>query len=91
MALLAAHHTALPPEDAEAAIAAVDKLGTLTGAAFDQAYIAHLVRMHEGVVAQFTKAASSGAPDIAAFAERTLPLLQDHLDRARELRLVKGW
>jgi putative membrane protein len=66
-------------------------LGTLTGPAFDRAYILHLVRVHEGVVAQFTKAASSGAPDIAAYAERTLPLLQDHLDRARELKLIKGW
>jgi len=91
MALLAAHHVGLPPEDTDAVIGGVDGLGKMSGTAFDRAYVAHLVKVHEGVVAQFTKAASGTAPDIASFAERTLPLLQDHLDRARELKLIKGW
>jgi putative membrane protein len=91
MALLAAHHTALPAEDSAATIAAVDKLGTLTGPAFDHAYIAHLVRVHEAAIAQFRKSTSDRADDIGAYGERTLPVLQDHLDRAREIQLIKGW
>ena len=91
MALMAAHHTALPPEETAEAIAAVDKLGTLTGAALDHAYLLHLVRVHEAAIAQLNKTSADRAPDIGAYAERMLPMLQDHLDRARELKLIKGW
>lgn len=91
MALLAAHHVPLPPEDSASAIAAVDNLGSLSGSAFDHAYVAHLMRAHEAAIAQLNKPVKDRAADVGAYAERTLPLLRDHLDRAREIQLVKGW
>jgi len=91
MALMAGHHATLPPEETDAAVAGVDNLGKLTGAAFDHAYVLHLVRVHEAAITQLNKASAGRAPDVDAYTERTLLVLQDHLDRAREIKLIKGW
>jgi putative membrane protein len=77
---------ALPGEPPPSAKAAKDHLGTLTGTAFDKAYMDHMVKDHEAAVALFSKEASGGKDaDTKSWAEKTLPTLQQHLAKAREV------
>src|SRR4051794_14885166 len=62
-----------------------DHLEKLSGAAFDKAYMTHMVQDHKKDVAEFQKEASSGKDaDIKNFASQTLPTLQEHLRMAQE-------
>ena len=61
-----------------------DKLSKMKGAAFDRAYMAHMVTAHQQAVALFQKEASGGKDaDAKAWAAKTLPTLQEHLKMAR--------
>ncbi|RTZ47830.1 DUF4142 domain-containing protein [Candidimonas sp. SYP-B2681] len=55
---------------------------------FDTRYIEELaIDMHEDAVNRFTKAAKNAAdPDVKAFAAKTLPTLQRHLARGKQLQ-----
>lgn len=64
----------------------VAKLGKLSGAAFDNSYVSHMVSGHKPVVAAFEKESKSGKDaDVKAWAQTTLPTLQDHLKSAQDL------
>jgi putative membrane protein len=64
-----------------------DKLQQLSDAEFDQAYMDEMVKDHEKTVQLFEQQAESGEDgDLRAFAEETLPTLQEHLDHAKELQ-----
>jgi putative membrane protein len=64
--------------------AAVDKLSKLSGTDFDKAYMKHMVDDHKMDVSKFDKQAKSGTdPDLKAWAAKTLPTLQDHLQQAQ--------
>ena len=66
--------------------AAVKKLTALNGPAFDGAYSQEELRDHQQVVALFRKEADSGQdPALKAFAQKTLPILQQHLQMAQAL------
>src|SRR4029450_3954963 len=54
-----------------------DKLSEMKGAAFDRAYVAHMVTAHQQAVALFQKEASGGKdPEAKAWAAKILPTLQ---------------
>ncbi|GGP27104.1 DUF4142 domain-containing protein [Silvimonas amylolytica] len=58
----------------------------LRGKAFDKAYIHMQVAANEQAVQLFQTEARSGQdPDLKTFAARTLPMLQQHLQSARQL------
>ena len=64
----------------------LSELRGLSGAEFDAAYLEQQVRAHEGAITVFTL--SQGVledPGLAAFAERTLPVLREQLEEARAL------
>lgn len=62
-------------------------MAKLTGAEFDKEFIEHAVKDHEKDVDEFQKQADkSDDPDIKAFAAKTLPALQKHLDQAKALQ-----
>jgi len=63
-----------------------DKLGKESGDAFDKAYMSAMVKDHEKDVKEFEEA-SKGADDadVKAWAEKTLPTLQKHLDMAKDI------
>lgn len=64
-----------------------DELQQKSGPEFDQAYTAAMVEDHQRAVELFEQEAKSGADaDLVAFAEETLPTLQEHLDLARQTR-----
>jgi putative membrane protein len=68
-----------------------ERLSKLNGAAFDRAYMEDMVKDHEKDVKEFEKEATSGKdPDLKAFADRTLPTLQDHLKMAKETQQKLG-
>jgi len=52
----------------------------------DEDYIEEMVSDHKDAVDLFEKAAKSEDPDIAAFARKTLPTLQQHLATAKDLK-----
>jgi putative membrane protein len=51
----------------------------------DEDYMEEMVSDHKDAVDLFEKAAKSEDPDIAAFARKTLPTLQQHLTMAKDL------
>lgn len=64
----------------------IDKLGKLSGAAFDSAYVSMMVKDHKKDVAEFQKQAKSGKDtDVKSFASTTLPTLQDHLKMIQDI------
>lgn len=64
-----------------------NKLQKLSGSDFDHAYVKDMVKDHEEDVKEFQKEASNGKdPQIRAFASRTLPVLQQHLDKIKSIQ-----
>jgi putative membrane protein len=62
-----------------------EKLSKLSGAEFDKEYISAMVKDHEEDVKEFQTQANEGTdPDVKAFAAKTLPTLQSHLQMARD-------
>ena len=62
------------------------KLSKLKGAALDAAYMTHMVADHKAGVALFQREAKSGKDaETKAFAEKTLPTLQEHLKMAQDV------
>ena len=61
------------------------------GASFDREYTRDMVKDHEKAVQLFTTEANEGRDaDIKAFANKTLPTLQEHLQMARQLTQQQG-
>jgi putative membrane protein len=62
----------------------MDRLQKMSGPAFDKAYMSHMVDDHKHDVSEFKKQADSGRDaDLKAFASKTLPVLQQHLQLAQ--------
>jgi len=67
------------------------KLSKMTGADFDKAYMKNMVADHNKDVAEFEKAAKSVKdPDLKAWAEKTLPTLQEHQKMAQSINAKVG-
>ena len=67
-------------------------LSSLDGLAFDRQYIDQMgVMAHENTMALYRQASANAKdPDVKAFATRTLPVLNQHLDAARQVRNAVG-
>lgn len=64
----------------------VSKVTRLSGAEFDRAYSKMMLKDHEKDVKEFERQSTkAGDPDLKAFAAKTLPTLQEHLQMARTL------
>lgn len=76
-----------PPADVSAKHKAMmNKLSGMSGAAFDKAYVAEMVKDHRKDVADFQKEANNGKDsDVKAFASKTLPTLQEHLKMIEDI------
>ena len=63
----------------------MDKLSKLSGAEFDKEYMSDMVKDHEADAKEFENQANKGTDaDIKAFAAKTLPMVQRHLQMARD-------
>jgi putative membrane protein len=76
-----------PPKELDAEHEAViSKLSSKSGADFDAAYMDEMVKAHGKAIALFKDAQKSSDADIAAFAKKTLPTLQEHKKMADSLQ-----
>ena len=65
----------------------IDSLTKEKGADFDKDYVDKMVDDHETDVKEFQRQADNGSdPDVKAFAAKTLPTLQKHLDRIKQIQ-----
>lgn len=86
MSLATSKGITLPTELDEKHRAHVTKLSGKTGADFDRDYSKMMLSDHNKDVSAFEKQSTKGAdPDLKAFATRTLPTLQEHLQMAKAL------
>jgi putative membrane protein len=64
----------------------INKLSQLSGPAFDKAYVKDMVKDHKKDVSAYRAESQLGTnPNIKQFASQTLPVLQQHLDLAKNL------
>jgi putative membrane protein len=64
-----------------------DKLSKLSGADFDKEYVDYMTKDHEEDVSEFQKQSQSGGDaEIKAFAAKTLPTIQHHLQMIKEIK-----
>jgi len=79
-------HITLPTDLAPKDQATYDSLAKLNGAEFDRAYAQDMVKDHQQDLRDFQHEANQGNDDvIKAFAADTLPMIQQHLDQAKEM------
>jgi len=75
------------PADAGSHKSDIDDLTKEKGADFDKDYVQQMVDDHETDVKNFQRQADNGTdPDVKAFAAKTLPTLQKHLDRIKQIQ-----
>jgi putative membrane protein len=85
-ALASQKHMTLPTGLDQKHQALRDRLAKLNGAAFDKAYMSEMVSDHQKDVAAFQREARSGTDaDIKAWAQKTVPTLQEHLKLAKQV------
>lgn len=77
----------LPEQPAKSAQAMAQRLRGTVSSGFDQAYIQQVIRDHQQDLAAYRREAQSGQdPDLKAFAQRNLLMIQQHLQLAQSLR-----
>ena len=66
------------------------RMGSMTGSAFDTAYIKHAVADHETDVKEYkTEEKKLKDADLKAYDEKTLPIIEGHLKMAKEMQATK--
>jgi putative membrane protein len=80
------------PADTDPAHKATEaRLSKLSGAAFDKAYMADMVKDHDKDVAAFKHESTAAADaDLKAWAAKTLPTLQEHQTQAKSINAKVG-
>jgi len=64
----------------------IARFASLKGAAFDHRFLAEMIQGHEKAIAEFKREEAHGEDaDVKTFATNTLPKLQEHLDKAKDL------
>lgn len=64
----------------------MDKLTSATGAQFDTQFATAMVKDHQKAIDMYTKQVREGQnPQLIQFATRTLPILEQHLQQAKQL------
>jgi putative membrane protein len=76
--------TMSPADDQEATYRA---LSGLSGTSFDNAFINAVIKNSSAAIEKYEAQAQSGDGEVAAYANKTLPLLERHLDMARMLKM----
>ena len=65
----------------------VDKLSSLSGKSFDLEFAARMVADHQKAAEDFrARSTSASDPEVRQFAAKHLPMLEEHLGRARDIQ-----
>jgi len=76
----------LPKDMDEKVQKKADKLAKMSGADFDKAYMKDTIKDHEKDISEFEKAAKDCKDDdVKAWADKQLPTLKSHLDKAKQV------
>jgi putative membrane protein len=68
-----------------------DRLTKMSGAAFDRAYMQHMLADHRKDVNEFKRESTNGKdPEVKAWAGKTLPTLEEHLKMAQDANKAVG-
>jgi putative membrane protein len=79
-------HIGLPTDISARDHATYDRLSKLSGTDFDKAYAQEMVKDHQQDLRDFQREANHGNDDvIREFASKTVPMIQQHLDQAKEM------
>jgi putative membrane protein len=79
-------HIGLPADISAKDEATYDRLSKLSGAEFDYAYAQDMVKDHHQDLRDFQREANHGNDDVMrSFAAETVPMIQQHLERAKEM------
>jgi putative membrane protein len=82
----AQEHITLPTDLAAKDQATYDRLSKLSGAEFDRAYAQDMVKDHQQDLQAFQREANRGNDAaIRGFASQTVPMIQQHLEQAKEM------
>ncbi len=84
-ALAEARRIKLPPAISAEQRAVYDRMAQMQGAAFDEAFKAHMIADRQKIIAATQALLAAGDTEVAALAERTLPVLERHLAAAEKL------
>jgi len=76
-----------PPADAKKMH---DELAGLSGNEFDRAFGKHMVQDHQKASDMFADKADDGDDQVSQFAQKNLPVIQQHLDSAKTLPGASG-
>lgn len=91
MELARARNIALPSQPDTMHRQAADRLLSMRGEEFDREYMRLMVSDHEQAVRRFEAAARDVRdPEVNRFVTRTLPILRDHLEMARNIEAGRG-
>ncbi len=86
-AVAAKKNMTLPETPMEKQQKQIDELKTKKGADFDKAYVEMMVGDHKEDVSKYQDEANKGNDaDVKAFAAKTLPVLQKHLDHIQKIQ-----
>lgn len=86
-ALAAQKNIAIPSTPGEKHQKHITDVQGKTGADFDREYMSMMVDHHEEDIRKFEHASENASdPDIKAFAGKTLPVLRQHLEKAKTIR-----
>jgi len=82
---------ALPRKMSKADQAEYDKLGTLSGEAFDKEYIAYMVKDHHADLREFRiESAGTNDPELKAAVDKAAQVIHEHMVLADKLARDKG-
>lgn len=91
MQLASSKSVILPSELKIEQQATIDRLSKLSGKEFDRAYMAEMLKDHQGDVAEFERAANQASDaDLKSWIKNTLPTLREHLQMATDIAKKVG-
>ena len=80
----------LPEKVSEKHQAKIDKLGKMSGAAFDKTYVNEMVMAHEKDIAAFEKAGKEAKnEDLKKFIDDSVPTMKEHLEMVKKFSQAK--
>jgi putative membrane protein len=80
----------LPTEPSKQAATEYQKLSKLSGNAFDKEFASYMVKDHNKDIAMFQNEAKNGAGEASQLAQKTVPVVQKHLETAQALAKKLG-
>ncbi|HYE56117.1 MAG TPA: DUF4142 domain-containing protein [Chitinophagaceae bacterium] len=85
-AIASAKNVTLPPMPEGKHRDHMTELGKMSGSEFDKEYMNMMVKDHAEDIAKFERAANSNDADVKAFANKTLPVLRAHHEKAKGIQ-----